>query len=79
MTGNDNIQHIYPVNDLEEHLLESYEDGYNFLFEDVRNTVTCRCKCKPTIQYLENNKALVIHNSFDGRENFEWDNDVVKN
>ncbi len=36
------------------------------------------CCCVPTLKN-ESGNVIVLHNSFDGRENFEWDNDVVKN
>jgi hypothetical protein len=42
--------HVYPLNDLREHDLES-----------------TMCECEPRIDW-DQSEAIVIHNSFDGRE-----------
>jgi len=34
------------------------------------------CKCKPKIDVLED-RVLIIHNSFDGREAVEWSNEII--
>lgn len=75
----DNIWHVYPQNDLEEHLLETKKethfherDGYK-----LGVVVNCSCKCSPRIQYEDNGGAIVIHNSFDGREGIEWTNEIL--
>lgn len=34
------------------------------------------CKCKPKIEVLED-RILIIHNSFDGREAVEWANEII--
>jgi len=34
------------------------------------------CKCKPKIEVLED-RVLIIHNSFDGREAVEWANEII--
>lgn len=34
------------------------------------------CKCKPKIELLEN-KILIIHKSFYGREAVEWANEII--
>lgn len=44
------IYHVYPENDLKEHLL----DG-------------CKCWCNPE----EDEDGVIVHNSMDGREDFE--------
>lgn len=36
----------------------------------------CDCKCKPKIDVLED-RILIIHNSFDGREAVEWANEII--
>lgn len=46
--------HIYPENDLQEHITEGYP---------------CQCPCEPDSWYDEEVDAIfVTHNSFDGRE-----------
>ena len=35
------------------------------------------CECDPEVQKI-NNSALVIHNSFDGREAVEWANEILR-
>lgn len=51
----DHIWHIIPINDLEEHLQN---------FDGI-------CKCKPTTYIAESGTIIVVHNSFDKRENVE--------
>lgn len=34
------------------------------------------CKCKPKIEVIED-RVLIIHNSFDGREAVEWANEII--
>lgn len=34
------------------------------------------CKCKPKIEVFED-RILIIHNSFDGREAVEWANEII--
>ena len=48
-------QHIYPLNDLRDHITDGFARGL-------------RCWCKPTIDEEAN---LVIHNALDGREQIE--------
>lgn len=54
------MYHVYPLNDEQEHTLEG-----------------TMCKCNPTVEWVDPNtgeaytEALVIHNSFDGREIIE--------
>lgn len=62
------IYHILPTNDLKIHTeVLDISTGVN----------RCNCECKPTVSF-EGDNILIIHNSFDGRENFEPDN-VVRN
>lgn len=49
--------HIYPVNDLHEHITSAME-GVDLM----------SCPCKPTFDAEHN---TIIHNSFDGREQYE--------
>lgn len=37
---------------------------------------TSDCKCKPKTEVLED-RVLIIHNSFDGREAVEWANEII--
>lgn len=65
-----NVYHVYPVNDLKEHDLHTWPlpfDGYS-----------CDCKCKPRIEEVDLS-FIVVHNSFDGREGVEWVNEILNN
>jgi len=71
--------HIYPVNDLSEHLLSS-----EIYFEDNnRALMQISCSCKPNIKWIISEKdtrvvtLLITHNSFDGREGVEWANEIL--
>lgn len=66
----DNIQHVYPVNDLEDHVLEC-------VFP-ITGSPYCQCKCKPEHREYENGALIIVHNSFDGREGVEWANEILK-
>lgn len=74
----DNIQHIYPLNDTEDHLLESHwgiivdNDGKS------GEVLCCNCKCEPDIRYEENGLILIVHDAFDGRLGVEWANEILK-
>lgn len=38
------------------------------------------CKCKPTVEILEDGEMMIVHNSFDGRERVEeLTSDAFKN
>jgi hypothetical protein len=53
------IYHIYPLNDLKEHLIDGPEAALG------------KCECKPV---LKEGGLLIVHNSFDGREILEqWE------
>lgn len=55
------IWHVYPINDAESHDLEGYD-----------------CKCKPKVEYIrEEDRMIVVHNSFDGRECVEMANEIL--
>lgn len=71
MIDPDNIYHVYPRHDLKEHITECCFP--------LEGNPTCACECRPTCQPEGETGMIIIHNSFDGRENFEPDNDVRKN
>ncbi len=50
--------HVYPVNDLIEHDVDSGED--------------CECRCNPKFEYdFENNNCIIVHDAMDRREVYE--------
>ena len=49
------IIHTYPLNDLKPHDLGDQTD----------------CWCKPRVEEFENGMCNVVHNSMDGREDYE--------
>ena len=44
-------------------------------YEEHEESTTC--KCSPKIEFNKEGELIVIHNSFDGRENTEGFNKVV--
>lgn len=71
------ITHVTPVADVKIHLEHTCSklDGKG----EVTGEIICMCDCNPRIHQYEDGGVLVVHNSFDGRELFEWDNKVRKN
>lgn len=69
----DNIWHVVPCNDLKPH-----KEFVSIYWDILKQVVECRCACKPVIEYREEG-ILVIHNSFDGREHFEYPSKVRDN
>lgn len=67
--------HVYPVNDLREHYLESVDSALDGFSEDV--PPYCPCLCEPRKEKQESGVWLIIHNSFDGREGLEWTNEIL--
>lgn len=71
----ENIWHVYPNNDLKEHITNC--DGYNA----GGLKAFCQCECKPEHRLVDESGIptgiLVIHNSFDGREGLEWANEIL--
>lgn len=67
------INHVYPVNDDYDHLLETEYD--------MANQLKCRCNCNPRLEFHRDEYYItgvtVIHNSFDGREAVEWANEIL--
>lgn len=63
----DNVWHVYPVEDNQEHALVALE---------LNGAPYCQCKCEPEIKN-EGDSFLIIHNSFDGREGIEWANEIL--
>lgn len=70
MIDPEKIQHVVPVNDLKEHIVECIFPPIGDLY--------CNCECKPRIEEAGTG-LIVVHNSFDGRENFELDNKIHHN
>lgn len=72
----ENIWHIYPNNDLAEHITKC--DVYNA--GGIK--AFCICKCNPEHKLIDKDGIptgiLIIHNSFDGREGVEWVNELLK-
>lgn len=62
--------HVYPIKDLQDHYLECVYPAIGHPY--------CPCECNPVFKE-ENGNILIVHNSFDGREQFEWDNKVRLN
>lgn len=52
------IYHVSPIDDLRPHLTTKYSETGEL------------CWCRPEVQELED-RTLIIHNSMDGREQFE--------
>lgn len=75
----DNIWHVYPQNDTDEHDLlikkETMFDEYDG--RNIGTIVKCNCKCHPRIKYEDNGGVIIVHNSFDGREGLEWANEIL--
>lgn len=69
--------HVYPVNDLRTHYLESVSSQLDGFSEDV--PPYCPCLCEPIKEKQENGVWLIIHNSFDGREGVEIVNEILDN
>jgi hypothetical protein len=68
MTLENNIWHVYPQNDLGEHILETVE-RMGFLY--------CQCDCCAEVRQVDGG-YIVVHNSYDGREGVEWANEILK-
>ena len=64
------VFHVLPVNDFKPHI-------ESLTYPPIGEPYS-ECECLPKFQ-IEEDRVLVIHNSFDGRENFEHNNDVRRN
>lgn len=81
----DNIWHVYPIGDAEEHILDTkwrtieygYVDDYGRAQHAVEQRLFTLCKCGAAIQEEENG-FIVVHNSFDGREGLEAVAEILK-
>lgn len=71
MIDPNNVYHVTPTDDLNEH---NETCTYPPIGEPY-----CDCPCKPQYEKVPPSGLIVIHNSFDGRENFEWDNRTREN
>ena len=67
--------HIYPLEDLRPHYLDSADPKDDGFSEDV--PPFCPCLCDPRKQKGEDGVWLIIHNSFDGREGVEIANEIL--
>lgn len=70
MMNPSNVFHVYPINDLRDHYLECVYPAIGHPY--------CPCECNPKFQEEEDG-LLIVHNSFDGRENFEYPATVRNN
>ena len=82
----DNIWHVFPMNDKKEHILETewktiqygrYDDWQNPEIV-VEQRLICPCDCCPAIKEQSNGAFIVVHGSFDGREGLEIVNEILK-
>lgn len=74
----DEIIHVYPIEDAEDHVLELSNEFAILQDGNGADVYYCKCKCGPLINF-EGNNLIVIHNSFDGREGVEWVNEILNN
>lgn len=73
----EDVYHVWPGDDLEEHLLKSEELTEKQIVEgEIRGVVVCACSCIPRIVYDEN-CVIVVHGAFDGREAMEEVEEVL--
>lgn len=82
----DKIWHVYPVNDLKDHNLDSEwrtieygsfsDDGS--MRHNIEQRLICKCSCGPAYREQPNGAVIVVHNSFDGREGLEWFKEIFK-
>lgn len=72
------IFHVYPIDDLKEHLLETLQNEADkvIIEGEIRNRVSCKCSCQPRLEY-EVHSVIVVHSSFDGRECIEETNEIL--
>lgn len=70
MIDKNKVYHVYPTNDIKEHILECA-----FTEDDE---IKCKCECEPDWK-KEGDWAIIVHNSFDGREGLEWTKEHLKN
>lgn len=67
--------HVYPMNDLKAHYLESVDARLDGFSDDV--SPTCTCLCNPRKEKREDGVWVIIHNSFDGREGVEIASEIL--
>jgi len=71
------VNHVYPVDDTEDHDLNTHfrEKGLPY----------CECKCHPNHKEIlpdengEPTAMIIVHESFDGREGVELVNELLNN
>lgn len=76
MINTEDIYHVYPVADTEDHEL-TCDNWWLGIGGKLYPRVSCICKCNPKIEYQDNGTVIVVHNSFDGREGVEWANEIL--
>jgi hypothetical protein len=81
----DNILHVYPVKDTEDHILQTEwkTHEYGTIVDgrpkhNVEQRLICKCKCVVRI-IEENGSFVIVHSSFDGREGVEIANEIISN
>lgn len=73
----DNIWHVFPIDDSEEHLQKSEWVSNVDSQGNVNMSLYCSCKCRSSVDYLENGGIIVVHDAFDGRLGIEWANEIL--
>lgn len=68
---NDNVYHVIPMNDLKDHLTESYFPSITRPDHGPSDVPQPYCTCKPKVM-RHGDGWVVIHTSWDGREGVEW-------
>lgn len=63
------IQHIYPTDETERHILTSSPRGIGIPY--------CSCPCVVRYEADDAGGWLIVHSSFDGREGLEEANDIL--
>lgn len=79
MVDEENIFHVYPRGDTEDHILTVKQSVIGVdMYMVMIYSMMCECKCNPRIERQKNGAVIVVHNSFDGREGVEWANEILK-
>lgn len=66
----ENIVHVVPVNDTEDHLQQCDEMPFG--------PPRCNCKCNPRHELVPPAGMIVVHDAFDGRLGVEWAKELLK-
>lgn len=65
------VIHIYPKDEIDDHVI--------FLTYPEIGNPHSECVCEPRLEPAANGYALVVHNSYDGREGVEITNEILNN